>query len=293
MDRPLRVGRVLLVYKKSTYQIYLDRKNPMFSRNSSSSLRLDRERLEKAHESHYRTLEQVSQVLRASGVSYRVVYRARACDYSPYDGVISVGGDGTFLEASRRVRNQWILGVNSDPDRSVGNFCRANADTFRGVFEQILQGRAKTRWLNRIQAQLDGRSLEAHVLNEILVSHWVPAAMTRYRVEMDGYKEEHWNSGLWISTAAGSTGAIRSAGGRRLPLGSEAIQYLPREPYRRRGVTYRLTGGLLPAGAAITLSSMMREGMLYMDGQHFKIPFPYGQVLRVSRSRFPLRLVSN
>jgi NAD+ kinase len=270
---------VLLVYKKSTYQIYQERKNPIFLRDLSPALRPDRERFKKAHESHYRALDEVTRALRASGVAYRVVYRARACDYSPYDGVISVGGDGTFLEAARRVRNQWILGVNSDPDRSVGNFCRATAGTFRGLFDRILRGRAGTRRLNRLQAQLNGRSADA--LNEILVSHQVPAAMTRYRIEVNGYKEEHWNSGLWISTAAGSTGAIRSAGGRRLPLGSGAIQYLPREPYRRPEVTYRLTGGLLPAGAAISLSSMMREGMLYVDGQHFKIPFAYGQVLRV------------
>ena len=281
------------MYKKSTYQIYQERKHPIFLRDSSSALRPDRERFRKAHESHYRALDEVTRALRASAVAYRVVYRARVCDYSPYDGVISVGGDGTFLEAARRVRNQWILGVNSDPDRSVGNFCQATAGTFCGLFDRILRGRAGTRRLNRLQAQLDGRSLEANVLNEILISHQVPAAMTRYWIEMDSFKEEHWNSGLWISTAAGSTGAIRSAGGRQLPLGSAVIQYLPREPYRRPGATYRLTGGLLPAGAAITLCSMMREGMLYVDGQHFKIPFSYGQVLRVSRSRFPLRMVSN
>jgi len=129
------------------------------------------------------------------------------------------------------------------------------------------------------------------VLNDILIAHQNPAAMSRYAIRVNGTQEEQRSSGLWLSTAVGSTAAIKSAGGRVLPRESKAIQYLPRELYYGPGTTYRLTGGLVQLGRAIVLRSLMREGMVYADGEHLRVPFRYGDVLRVSRSPQPLVVV--
>lgn len=275
---PLRVRSVLLVYKKSA--------------------RWDSEQFKTAHQAHQRALEQVRRLLRRSGIRFKAVYRARLVDYAPYDGVISVGGDGTFLEAAHRIRNQWILGVNSDPERSAGSFCVADGSSVEKILDRILKNGAKIQRLHRVQLELDGKRLGVPVLNDILITHRKPAAMSRYWIQAGRIREKQRSSGLWISTAAGSTGAIRSAGGRKLPRESKKLQYRPRELYRRSGLRYRrsrlryrLTGGVIPPNRPVRIGSLMREGLICVDGEHWAFPFRYGGRLSIHPFPYPLRVI--
>lgn len=278
--------KVLVVYKKSLHRIYfLDHRRPPKGARFTAA---DRARLLASHESHERSLEQVRQVLAAHRVAYREVYRARRVDYAPYELVVAVGGDGTFIEASRRLTTQVILGVNSDPERSHGFFCATAADGFEQLFADYLAGRAKVRKLNRMSLELNGEDLGFQTVNEVLVAHHWPAGLSRYGLAIGERQEEQRGSGVWVATAAGSTGAIRSAGGKRMPLGSRRLQYLPREPFEPRGREYRLRGGLVPAGAPITVTSRMREGVIFVDGCHLRFPFGIGAHLVLRNSPYPL-----
>ncbi len=282
------IHSVLVVYKKSAYQIYVrEKRNPLFLNRRSWDIR----RLLRAHRAHEETLASVEQTLREVGLPYRMIYRAALHDYAPYDLVVSVGGDGTLLEAARGARRQLLLGVNSDPERSAGSFCSATGRTFARALQNMLGGKVKTRVLHRMQLALNGKALNISVLNDILIAHQNPAAMSRYWIQIKGVKEEQRSSGVWVSTAAGSTGAMKSAGGQSLPRASKAIQYLPRELYWPRGVRYRFTGGILIPGTAVILGSLMREGVVFADGEHRRIALRYGDRLSISGSQYPLTLV--
>ena len=115
--------------------------------------------------------------------------------------------------------------------------------------------------------------------------------MSRYRLEIGGRQEEQRNSGLWISTALGSSGAIQSAGGKVINPGLKKMQYWPRELYVMLGRKYQLTGGLLSGNQKISVVSLMREGMLCVDGAHYHFPFPFGSKLKISLSPHPLRMI--
>ncbi len=284
--------RVLVIYKKSAYQIYVvERRNPLFVGRGRKALDWDIRRLKQAHDAHQRTLQVVERMLKSNGLRYRMIYRAMQHDYAPYDLVVSVGGDGTFLEAARGVTRQLLLGVNSDPSRSAGSFCRADAKSFEHILEAILDGGVKTQRLQRLRLMRNGETLRFSVLNDILVAHENPAAMSRYWIRVNGIQEEQRSSGLWVSTAAGSTAAMKSAGGRVLPRNSAAIQYMPRELYRPPEIRYRLTGGMVQGNQAITLRSLMRQGLVFADGEHFRVSFRYGDRLQISRSPYPLTMV--
>ena len=54
----------------------------------------------------------------------------------------------------------------------------------------------------------------APILNDILFANLYPAAVTRYKIKYNGRQEVHKSSGVWISTATGSTAAISAAGGK-------------------------------------------------------------------------------
>ena len=91
-----------------------------------------------------------------------------------------------------------------------------------------------------MQVEIDGVPVYSRVLNDVLFSHPIPAATTRYAIRRDGRAEEQRSSGVWIATAAGSTAAIHSAGGKILPITSQRLQFVVREPYEKRGVRYRV-----------------------------------------------------
>ena len=290
MDRLLPVRSVLVVYKKSSRPV------PGWSRSRAADplVRRDRRRFLLARRAHQRAMGQVLAALRESGLRARVTQRARSLDARPYTLMIAIGGDGTFLEAARCVAGagQRILGVNSDPERSAGSFCSTDGASFAGKLRRILRGRAKTTRLHRMELRLNGRRLGAPVLNDILVTHRRPAAMSRYWLRVGAAREEQRSYGLWIATAAGSTGAIRSAGGRPLPRSSRALVYRPRELYSGAGLRCRLRGGAVPAGHRVVVGSLMSEGMICADGEHMTYPFRYGDVLEMRPSARPLRVVA-
>ena len=296
-------ARVLVVYKKSAYQLYLR------ERRDSRLARLLRRRnpdardIRQAHAVHQATLKIVTGTLARFGVAYDAVYRAHLRTTARHDLVISVGGDGTLLQASHLVADLPILGVNSDPRRSEAVFCAASRANFPGLLRQALTGRLPAARLSRLQVTLNGRRLWPLVLNDVLVTHDDPATMSRYRLAVGARRvrpgkrerragEDQKSSGLWIATAAGSSSAILAAGGRRLPWTAKRFQYRPRELYRGRLSRCRLTGGVLPRGRTVSVTWLMREGAVFIDGPHVRYPLRFGDRLTVGLSaRHPLRVL--
>ncbi len=251
--------------------------------------------LRHAHAEHGRTVAAVRKALLRRGLhgkevaGHRLTARARRL-LAAADLVVSIGGDGTLLAASHHVLTGSVLGVNSAPGDSVGHFCASRRRDFAPTLDAILDGRLRPHRLTRLALRLDGRILPEPALNDILVAHPIPAATTRYRLEVGGRVEEHRSSGLWISTAAGSTAGIRSAGGRVMPLGSARLQYRVRELLRERGRRYRLDRGFVRPPAGLTVASKMPEGRLWIDGSRTSYRFPYGSRLYVTTDAPALRI---
>jgi NAD+ kinase len=252
-------------------------------------------RLRRAHATHGRTVMAVRRALRERGIpwlevpAHALTGRARRT-IARADLVVSLGGDGTLLAASHHVTAGALLGVNSAPGDSVGHFCSSRRADFRATLAAILDGRLRPRRLARLSLRLDGRLLPEPALNDVLVAHPIPAATTRYRIAIPGWVEEHRSSGLWISTAAGSTAGIRSAGGRVMPIGSRRLQFRVRELMRESGRAYRLDHGFVAPTARLTLASKMAEGRLWIDGARAAYRFPFGARLEARTDAPVLRI---
>jgi NAD+ kinase len=280
--------KILLLYKVSTYAYYFSSwqrhpEAPMPLRNLG--------RFKRTHLKHYRTLASVESFLKKQHVRYHRSQRGRRIDFSRYEVVITVGGDGTFLEAARSCRRQAILGINSDPKWSVGRFCLATDKTFPRILKKVIAKKYKILPLHRLQFQITGRPGKVNVLNDVLVCHANPAAMSRYLIRINRRKEEQRSSGVWISTAAGSTGAICSAGGKILPFFSNRWQYIPRELYRTYLHKCVLKGGGLSPQQKLSVTSLMSQGVAYIDGSHFKYVLPMGKEVILRKSSQPLRMI--
>lgn len=296
MDKLLKKtnGRleVALVYKKSKLDLYVnERKNPRFERLLDEGAEVVGA-FEAAHQNHERSLAEVKRALDGLGVRYKCYYRARLRAESTRDRlVITVGGDGTLLDASRRVGTSPVLGVNSDPDHSIGFLCAATAESFAGVLARVLEGSLAPTPVARIAGSVDGVPLKHLILNEILISHRNPAATTRYILKARGRSEPQKSSGVWIAGPAGATAAIGSAGGVVQDLDDPRLQVLVREPYRVDGENHHLLHFFAEPGEQVRVVSKMREGMLYIDGPHQRVPFPVGAELVVSTGAEPLNLI--
>jgi len=250
-----------------------------------------------AHEEHTASLATVERELAALGVSHTTVHRElmeKELATGKYDLVITVGGDGTTLDASHYVADDIpIFGVNSAPTSSHGHWCVGNKTNFSSELLKVITGKRKPLKVMRLLLLLDGKPIPQRVLNEVLIAHAVIGATSRYLVRINGKSEEHKSDGLFFGAPGGSTGWMRSYGAKLLPIKSQRIQYLTRGLIVPPGKSYRLTKGLLPSATVITVLSEMPDGKLYVDGQHTQYPFPRGSELTISRSPQDLHLFAD
>lgn len=284
----MKINRVLILYKQSTYKHFFLKKGKSSLQNNNPIA----SRFIKTHHEHYGTLEKVENFFKTRGIPYSKLLRGSKKDFSAYDLIVTVGGDGTLLEGAAHVKSQLMLGINSDPQWSVGRFCFANGGNFAQIIMGILNGVHKIRILNRMKVSFKNSGISTIALNDILICHRNPAAMSRYYLEFKGQKEEQRSSGVWVATAAGSTGAIRSAGGMVLPEESTDLQFVARELYRGKIAEARHRSSVFKTGERLRFISLMREGVVYVDGSHVNFSFPFGEVLSVKKSPYPLRLVT-
>ena len=276
--------RVLVIYKKSAYQLLVrERKN---ARARALLERQDRsvERLLASHEDHVSTIQEARTLLERLGVDATFRYRADADTADTFDLIITLGGDGTLLWASHMVGKQPMLAINTAPRDSIGYFCAGSKNNLEEVLVGALERTLGWTELTRVQIAIDGDVVSSRVLNDVLFCHECPAATTRYIIRQRSCEEEHRSSGLWIGPAAGSTAAQRSAGGRVLPPTSSQIQFVVREPYMPNGTRYELTKGLMEADETLLITSKIHGGRLYVDGPHLRRKVALGSEISVSRS---------
>ncbi len=283
--------RVLVVYKKSTYQRYAgrdqERLQALIENGDVSVAGLLHE-----HEIHQETLRRAKEALRDLGARAVLRYRPEPMPEEPWDLIVTLGGDGTLLWASHLAgAHTPMLAINSAPDTSVGYFCAGDGHDVDEALAAALAGRLKTHRLSRMRVEVDDRLISTRVLNDALYCHESPAATSRYVLDYGGEQERQMSSGVWVGPAAGSTAAIRSAGGKVLPIGSQKIQFVIREPYRGVDNKYHLVKGLVGPGEDLKITSRMTRGRIFLDGTQ-KVHFvSIGEQIRLSLSDEPLTLL--
>lgn len=270
--------KVVIVAKRTALERFVeDGRDPRVGRllkRRDPSVR----RWQTAHDNHVRTLELVQRLLDDWGAESWLVRGAGGLfDAKGLALVVSVGGDGTLLAASHNVGATPLLGVNSSPNHSIGFFCAARRGNLRELLPQALSGELARVRLARMEVRVNQRVVSRRVLNEALFCHAIPAATSRYILRFGKQREEQRSSGLWIGTAAGSTGALRSAGGKILPLTSRELQVVAREPYAGHRAECRLSQLVIPDGRRVVVQNGMQDACLFLDGPFKRIAVALGE----------------
>ena len=283
---------VVLVYKKSQFQLAQENRNARIQSlvdDDDVSVRP----LLLAHQAHEASLRAVELALKAAGCNVRRLYRARLKpEHCEGRLLVAVGGDGTLLDASHKVTDGPAVGVNSDTARSTGFLCAADASSFPALLDDILTRKLVATPVRRLCGDVDGRPLPFPILNDILICHKNPAQTSRYLVDHGGVIEDHKSSGVWVSTATGSTAAVASAGGFIQDLGDARLQWHVREPFVADGPLWRHANFFFDHDGKdqVAVTSKMREGRVWLDGPHNCVVWPMGSRLTLHGRCPPLRL---
>jgi NAD+ kinase len=280
---------ILITHKKSTYENFVLDKHDAAVAALIEAGDISVRSLQRSHRAHAESLDAICAHLDKLGIRFDKRERGDPRCTDDYDLVLSVGGDGTALDISHRIADTPLLAINSDPQSSIGYFCAGTAAEFPDLLERTLKQRWKPFELQRFRMRINGEISSVPVLNDVLITHSNPAAVSRYLLTInDNEPEEQKSSGIWISTPAGSTAAIRSAGGYVLPLDSRRLQYLVREPYPLPSKNYHFLKGIRPLGERFEVISKMAEGRIFVDGPHISHSFTIGDVVDIDADASPL-----
>jgi NAD+ kinase len=204
------------------------------------------------------------------------------------DLVLSIGGDGTFLSASKRVGQSGIpiLGVN------LGRLGFLSEYSPEEVGEALPAGRYTVEDRTLLETRIDGDILREgssfwpYTLNEVAV-HRGGAAILGVDIKIDGNPvPTYWADGLLVSTSSGSTAYSLSVGG---PICMPEAKVLIIAPIAPHNLNVRPL--IVPDTAEITLSMQSRDEQVMCSMDNRNLILSPSATLTVKVAQFSLKRV--
>lgn len=203
------------------------------------------------------------------------------------DLVLSVGGDGTFLESVLQVRDSGvpIAGVNAGRMGFLANI----HDDIEGSLEKIIK--REYTIINRNLIELVkpfgamGKSNVA--LNDITIQK-ADLNMVMVKVFVDDlYLNTYWSDGLIISTATGSTAYNMSTGGPILSPADDSIIISPLSPH-----TLSVRPIVLPGSSRLRLEVEGRSPEFLVTCDFRSVRMPFFRQLEISQTPYTIKTIN-
>lgn len=149
------------------------------------------------------------------------------------DVLLTIGGDGTILDASTIVRDSKIpvLGVNTG---RLGFMANISKHDIKNHIEQLVKGEyhIQERTMVSLESGYDCPDNLNFALNEVTINRKDTTSMITIETYInDEYLNTYWADGLIISTPTGSTGYSLSCGGPIVMPGTENFVITPIAPH--------------------------------------------------------------
>jgi len=149
------------------------------------------------------------------------------------DFLISVGGDGTFLNTILLIRdlNIPVLGINTGRLGFLSNVPTSEIDW---AIDCLLAGKysTETKSMLQLNSETPHFGKDNLALNEVSILKRDSASMIIIHVELNGqHLNSYWTDGLIISTSTGSTAYSLSCGGPILMPGGGNFVITPIAPH--------------------------------------------------------------
>jgi NAD+ kinase len=204
------------------------------------------------------------------------------------DLVLSVGGDGTFLETVLKVKDSGIpvAGVNTG---RMGFLANIPAEEISRSIDMLCKGEYSIieRCLLKIE-QPEGLFIgnSSSALNEISIQKADLSMITINVFVDDIYLNTYWADGLIISTATGSTAYNLSAGGPILSPEDTSIIISPISPHNLTIRPIIISG---ESRLKMIIEGRSNEYMATCDFRSRRVPF--SQEVHIARDKVKLKTV--
>ncbi len=202
------------------------------------------------------------------------------------DLVLSVGGDGTFLETILQVRDTMIpiAGINAG---RLGFL--ANIDEFSLSIDSLIRGEYNVVERNLIELLEPHRIMGSSnvALNDITIQK-ADLNMISIKVYVDNsYLNTYWADGLIVSTATGSTAYNLSTGGPILTPEADNIIISPLSPHNLAVRPIILPGS---SKLKLILSGRSPEYLVTCDFRSVRVPF--FKELLIAQADYKIRTIN-
>ncbi|MFO7755881.1 MAG: NAD(+)/NADH kinase [Bacteroidales bacterium] len=203
------------------------------------------------------------------------------------DLVLSVGGDGTFLESVLQVRDSGIpiAGVNAGRMGFLANI----HDDIAGSLEKIISSEYTliNRYLIELVEPFGAMGTSNVALNDITVQK-ADLNMIMVKVYVDDlYLNTYWADGLIISTATGSTAYNMSTGGPILSPSDESIIISPLSPH-----TLSVRPIVLPGYSRLRLVVEGRSPEYLVTCDFRSVRLPFFRELIITRAGYTIKTIN-
>lgn len=230
----------------------------------------------------------VSMLDRMEKASHKLRRVAETTDLQGIDMLLSIGGDGTFLSASKCVGGSGvpILGIN------LGRLGFLSEYSPEEACEALLSGKYELEERRLVKTSVEGTILDdakgfwPYSLNEVCV-HRTGAAILGIEVSIDGARlPVYWADGLLVATSSGSTAYSLSAGG---PICSPDSRVLIVAPVAPHNLNVRPL--VVPDSARISISLRSRDSAVQLSMDNRELLIAPDATLEVEVAQFSLNRV--
>ncbi len=207
---------------------------------------------------------------------------------SDTDIVMSVGGDGTFLSASKRVGNSGIpvLGINTGRVGFLSEYGPEEACEAIISKSYTLEDRALLETRVNGEMRESDSSFWPYTLNEISVLRG-GASILGVDVCLDGNPlPTYWADGLLVSTSSGSTAYSLSVGGPICVPDSKVIIIAPIAPHN-----LNVRPLVVPDSTVVSISMRSRDKEVAMSMDNRNVRLSADSTLEVKVAQFSLKRV--
>ncbi|MDB4083142.1 NAD kinase [Vicingaceae bacterium] len=202
--------------------------------------------------------------------------------------MISIGGDGTFLNTILLVRDLKIpiLGINTG---RLGFLSNTPTSEIKSALNDVISENYSTqeRSLLRLESNKNHFGNDNHALNEISILKSDSSSMITIHTELNGtHLNSYWTDGLIISTATGSTAYSLSCGGPIMMPGSGNFVITPIAPHNLNVRPIVIDDDAI---LKIVVESRAEKNLVAMDSRSEEMK--NGEVLTIQKADYKISIV--
>lgn len=207
---------------------------------------------------------------------------------SGIDLSFSIGGDGTFIQNVKFVRDSGVpvLGINTG---RLGFLANVSRDHLEEAMELVYQKQYvhQKRSLLRVEADFMKLGDDNVALNEITLQKKDTSSMITVHASLEGkYLNSYWADGLIVSTPTGSTAYNLSCGGPIITPGCQVHILTPIAPHN-----LNVRPMVVPDHMPIKLSieGRSRSNLMSLDGNSH--PIRNGEELTIYKADYMINVI--